>query len=60
MKKMLLEQAKNLPEQLGVNLMKDSNDIIIYIEKSKNLRSRVSSYFYDIKDRSSKWEVNTI
>jgi len=54
MKKMLLEQAKNLPEQLGVNLMKDSNDIIIYIEKSKNLRSRVSSYFYDIKDRSSK------
>ncbi|MCM1992090.1 GIY-YIG nuclease family protein [Oceanirhabdus seepicola] len=56
MKKGLLEQAKNLPEQPGVYLMKDSNDIIIYIGKSKNLRNRVTSYFYDIKDRSSKIE----
>ena len=34
-----------LPDKPGVYLMKNSNDKIIYIGKSKNLKNRVRSYF---------------
>lgn len=39
------EQLKTLPLEPGVYLMKDTNDEIIYVGKSKSLKNRVSSYF---------------
>ena len=38
-------QVKTLPSSAGVYQYFDSNDIIIYIGKAKNLKKRVSSYF---------------
>ena len=35
----------NIPSNPGIYLMKDENDIIIYIGKAKNLKNRVKSYF---------------
>lgn len=48
------EKVKKLPFSPGVYLMKDSLDTIIYVGKSKNLRSRVGSYFVNSKAHSSK------
>ena len=53
---MLKDKAKNLKEIPGVYLMKDSSDLVIYVGKSKNLKSRVSSYFGNRNNRSSKVE----
>ncbi|GAA0117556.1 GIY-YIG nuclease family protein [Clostridium senegalense] len=53
---MLKTKAKSLKEYPGVYLMKDKFDIVIYVGKSKNLRNRVSSYFSNIKNRTSKVE----
>ena len=39
-----------LPETPGVYLMHDADGRIIYVGKSKRLRSRVSSYFHDPRD----------
>ena len=39
------EELKKLPNKPGVYLMKDENEIIIYIGKSVNLKSRVRQYF---------------
>ena len=50
----LEEKIKNLPACPGVYLMKDSFNSIIYIGKSKNLKSRVSSYFQNSKSHSPK------
>ena len=50
----LKEKVKNLPSTPGVYLMKDSSSSIIYVGKSKNLRSRVSSYFHSSKSHSPK------
>jgi excinuclease ABC subunit C len=50
----LKEKVKNLPSSPGVYLMKDSNGSIIYVGKSKNLKSRVSSYFQNSKAHSPK------
>jgi excinuclease ABC subunit C len=52
----LKEKIRNLPSCPGVYLMKDSNDCIIYVGKSKNLRSRVQSYFSKSKGHSPKVE----
>lgn len=41
----------NLPLKPGVYIMKDINDKVIYVGKSKSLRKRVKSYFKDKKDR---------
>lgn len=48
------EKVKKLPFSPGVYLMKDSLDTIIYVGKSKNLRSRVGSYFVNSKSHSPK------
>ncbi|MDZ5001542.1 DNA helicase UvrC, partial [Clostridium perfringens] len=48
------EKIKKLPSSPGVYLMKDSLDTIIYVGKSKNLRSRVGSYFINSKSHSPK------
>ncbi len=39
------EELKKLPKEPGVYLMKDKDDIIIYVGKAVNLKNRVSSYF---------------
>lgn len=48
------EMVKLLPEVPGIYLMKDSGGNIIYVGKSKNLRSRVSQYFRSSKNHSPK------
>jgi excinuclease ABC subunit C len=39
------EQIKMFPTGPGLYFMKDADDVVLYIGKAKNLRSRVSSYF---------------
>lgn len=39
------EKVKNLPNTPGVYLMKDKDENIIYVGKSKSLKNRVSQYF---------------
>ena len=48
------EKIKNLPHSPGVYLMKDAKHNIIYVGKSKNLKNRVQSYFYQSKNHSPK------
>ncbi len=43
----LYREAMKLPSTFGVYIMHDKNDSIIYVGKSKSLRSRVSQYFAD-------------
>ncbi|MBL4935618.1 GIY-YIG nuclease family protein [Clostridium sp. YIM B02515] len=50
----LKEKLKTLPKSPGVYLMKDSSGSILYVGKSKNLKSRVSSYFHSSKAHSPK------
>ncbi|MFP4013880.1 MAG: excinuclease ABC subunit UvrC [Chitinispirillaceae bacterium] len=42
-----LEQISRFPEKPGVYIMKDATDVILYIGKAINLKSRVRSYFLD-------------
>lgn len=48
------ERVREFPQTSGVYLMKSQIDKIIYVGKAKNLRSRVRSYFGDVKDHSPK------
>jgi excinuclease ABC subunit C len=41
-------RLKEIPQEPGVYFMKDETDQILYIGKSKSLRSRVRSYFRDM------------
>lgn len=41
----LLERANELPLCPGVYIMRDKNDKVIYVGKSKKLKNRVSQYF---------------
>ncbi|MGE5630583.1 MAG: UvrB/UvrC motif-containing protein [Caulobacteraceae bacterium] len=50
----LKEKVKKLPSCPGVYLMKDSLGSIIYVGKSKNLKSRVGSYFINSKSHPPK------
>ena len=55
----LLEKAKTLPTKSGCYLMKKSlaeKEVILYVGKAKNLRSRVSSYFNN-SIKSPKTEI---
>ncbi len=45
-----VKSADNLPLKPGVYIMKDINEKIIYVGKSKSLRKRVKSYFKDKVD----------
>ena len=46
------DQAKALPHNSGVYLMRDEKDTIIYVGKAKDLRKRVTSYF--LANRNAK------
>lgn len=50
----LAEKLKNLPNNPGVYLMKNSVEEIIYVGKAKNLRNRVRSYFQSSRNHSPK------
>ncbi len=39
------EELKKLPKEPGVYIMRDQNDVILYVGKAVNLHSRVRSYF---------------
>ena len=44
-KQSLLDKANELPMCSGVYIMKDKNDKIIYVGKSRKLKNRVTQYF---------------
>lgn len=48
------EKLRELPSCPGVYLMKDALDSVIYVGKSKNLKSRVGSYFQSSKAHPPK------
>jgi excinuclease ABC subunit C len=50
----LKEKVKDLPSTPGVYLMKDSQGMIIYVGKAKNLKRRVQSYFQHSKAHPQK------
>lgn len=43
-----------IPQRPGIYKMKDKDGKIIYIGKAKNLRNRISSYFWNTADRLQK------
>lgn len=50
----LENRLKEIPAEPGVYFMKDASDLILYIGKSKKLRSRVRSYFRDSQNLSPR------
>jgi len=61
MREKLLETVRSLPEQPGIYQYFDEHGIILYVGKAKNLRKRVSSYFYKQQtDRKTAVLVNKI
>lgn len=44
-----IEKLKTYPKEPGVYLMKDAQDLILYVGKAKNLKARLKQYF-DITD----------
>ncbi|MBE9129506.1 excinuclease ABC subunit UvrC, partial [Coleofasciculus sp. LEGE 07081] len=50
----LESRLKEIPAEPGIYLMRDSSDRILYIGKSKKLRSRVRSYFRDSQKLSDR------
>jgi len=50
----LEQRLKELPAEPGCYLLRDAEDRILYIGKSKSLRSRVRSYFRDSHDLSPR------
>ncbi len=55
------DQLKKLPGKPGgVYLMKDKNNHIIYVGKSKNLKNRVSSYFRGFNSHTTKVQTMVV
>ncbi len=48
------EKLKDLPLTPGVYIMKDKDNRVIYVGKSKALKNRVSQYFMNLKSHSPK------
>lgn len=49
-----LEGLNNLPEEPGIYFMKDKEDRLLYVGKSKCLKKRVKSHFLNSTNRSRK------
>ena len=64
----LENRLKEIPAEPGVYVMRDRSETILYIGKSKKLRSRVRSYFRDSQNLSHRitnmvrqvWEIEFI
>lgn len=52
--KELKKKALSLPAEPGVYLMKDKDDVVIYVGKAKKLKNRVSQYFQNTTSHSLK------
>ncbi len=50
----LLEKANSLPLRPGVYIMRDKNDRVIYVGKSRALKNRVSQYFHEAAHHNEK------
>jgi len=50
----LIEKANALPLRPGVYIMRDKNDRVIYVGKSRSLKNRVSQYFHESASHSEK------
>ncbi len=50
-------RLKEIPTEPGVYFMRDATDNILYIGKSKKLRSRVQSYFRNLQELSPRIEL---
>jgi hypothetical protein len=55
----LERRLKEIPAQPGCYLMRDQDDRILYVGKSKSLRSRVRSYFRSRHDLSPRIRLMT-
>ena len=55
----LLEKANRLPLRPGVYIMRDKNDKVIYVGKSRALKNRVSQYFHEPQPGSSHHNEKT-
>ncbi len=53
----LLERANSLPICPGVYIMKDKNQNIIYVGKSRKLKNRVSQYFQQSKKNDKTFKM---
>ncbi|OLP16939.1 excinuclease ABC subunit C [Leptolyngbya sp. 'hensonii'] len=53
----LESRLREIPTEPGVYLMRDADDHILYIGKSKKLRSRVRSYFRDPQSLNPRMEL---
>lgn len=51
----LSEKVKNLPAKPGCYIFKNRSGAVIYVGKSKVLRSRVSQYFHNITAKEGKY-----
>jgi len=47
-------RLREIPQEPGVYFMRDMNESILYIGKSKKLRARVRSYFRESQDLSPR------
>lgn len=53
----LVSRLQEIPQEPGVYLMKDTGDRLLYIGKSKKLRSRVRSYFREGQKHSHRIQL---
>lgn len=53
----LNHRLQEIPAEAGVYFMRDATDNILYIGKSRKLRSRVRSYFRNLQDHSPRIEL---
>ena len=53
----LREKVKKLPENSGIYLFKNSQNVVIYIGKAKNIYKRAASYFLKHK---KDWKIQAL
>ncbi len=57
---MIQQKLKLLPDKPGCYLMKNKDNVVIYVGKAKNLKNRVTSYFRGEKEGKTKKLVSEI